>query len=217
MREAVDFLREEPFLGKMQLVGPLMGAVIVPIPALVFPAWFVFGHQDSRALGIFLGAGAIGGMAGGIVFSAYGEKLAQRTWLVGATALYAAAILSLYFVQPGSAMAIAVNVVAGLNLSVLFAVPFTAFYGRTPQELLGRVGSLGAAQGSLMGAAASLGIGWLMHTVSAPTALLVCASMMGAIAVALATMPFMRLLDAPVEEPEAETEDDDLPELACAA
>jgi len=206
MREAVDFLRHEPFLGKMQLVGPLMGAVIVPIPALVFPAWFVFGHQDSRSLGIFLGAGAVGGTVGGFLFSAYAGKLAQRTWLVGATALYAVAILSLYFVQPGSSVAIGVNFVAGLMLSVLFAVPFTAFYGRTPQELLGRVGSLGAAEGSLMGAAASLGFGWLMHTVSAPIALLVCATIMGALAVALATMPFMRLLDAAGPETEAEPE-----------
>jgi hypothetical protein len=60
------------------------------------------------------------------------------------------------------------------------AVPVT-FYSRTPQELLGRVGSLGAAYGALTGALASLGFGWLVHTVSAPSALLVCAFIMGGI------------------------------------
>ena len=197
MREAVQFLRNEPFLGKMQLVGPLMGAVIVPISALVFPAWFIFGHQDSRALGIFLGAGAVGGMVGGLTFAAWSARLAQRTWLVGATAMYACTMLGLYFVRPGSIPAVGLSFAAGLMLSILFAVPYTAFYSRTPQELLGRVGSLGAAQGSLMGAVAALGFGWLLHAVSAPNAMLVCAAIMGGIALALGTMPFMRLLDNP--------------------
>jgi predicted MFS family arabinose efflux permease len=206
LRAAVHFLVKEPFLGKMQLVGPLMGAVIVPISALVFPAWFIFAKQDSRALGIFLGAGAIGGMVGGVLFAALAQKLPQRTWLVSATALYASALLGLYFLKPGSLLAVGVSFLAGLMLSVLFAVPFTAFYSRTPQELLGRVGSLGAAHGALMGALASLGFGWLMHTVSAPTALLVCALIMGGIATALAFMPFMRLLDSPAEPQESEPE-----------
>ena len=218
MREAVDFLIKEPFLGKMQLVGPLMGAVIVPVSALVFPAWFIFAKQDSRALGIFLGAGAIGGMVGGVLFAALGEKLAQRTWLVSATGLYGSALLGLYFLQPGSAPAVGVSFVAGLMLSVMFSVPFTAFYSRTPQELLGRVGSLGAANGSLMGALASLGFGWLMHTVSAPTALLACALIMGTITAALAFMPFTRLLDSPVAPEDAEPETaTELPVAAAAS
>jgi MFS family permease len=138
LREAVHFLVKEPFLGKMQLVGPLMGAVIVPISALIFPAWFIFAQQDSRALGIFLGAGAIGGMAGGVTFAALAQKLPQRTWLVGATGLYASALLGLFFLQPGSIPAIAVSFLAGSMLSVMFAVPYTAFYSRTPQKMLGR-------------------------------------------------------------------------------
>ncbi|HEU5122395.1 MAG TPA: MFS transporter, partial [Candidatus Saccharimonadales bacterium] len=102
MREAVHFLVKEPFLSRMQFVGPLMGAVIGPITALIFPAWFVFGHQDSRALGIFLGASAVGGMLGGLVFAAIAKKLPQRIWLIGATAFYALGMLGLYFLQPGS-------------------------------------------------------------------------------------------------------------------
>lgn len=197
MRDAVRFLVAEPFLGKMQLVGPLMGAVIVPISALIFPAWFVFAQQGSKALGVFLGAGAIGGMAGGVTFAALAQKLPQRTWLVGATGLYATALLGLFFLRPGSGPAIVVSFLAGSMLSVMFAVPYTAFYSRTPQNLLGRVGSLGAAYGSLVGALASLGFGRLMHTVSAPHALLAAAVIMGGIAIALASMPFVRLLDSP--------------------
>ena len=206
MREAVHFLIKEPFLGKMQLLGPLMGAVIVPISALIYPAWFVFAHQDSRSLGIFLGAGAVGGMVGGVSFAALAQKLPQRTWLVGATALYAVALLGMHFLQPGSIPAIGVSFLAGSMLSVMFSVPYTAFYSRTPQNLLGRVGSLGAAYGTLIGALSALGFGWLIHAVSAPSALLVSSLVMGAIAASLALAPFMRLLDSRSEQ--AETEPD---------
>ena len=108
------------------------------------------------------------GRCGGVTFAALAQKLPQRTWLVGATGLYASALLGLYVSQPGSILAVGVSFLAGSMLSVMFAVPYTAFYSRTPQELLGRVGSLGAAYGSLIGALASLGFGRLMHTVSAP-------------------------------------------------
>jgi hypothetical protein len=205
MRAAVHFLVKEPFLGKMQLFGPLCGAVLVPISALVFPAWFVFARQDSRALGIFLGSIAIGGVVGGVIFGALAEKLSQRSWFVGATGLYGLALLGLHFLRPGSIPAVGVSFLAGTMLSVIFAVPYAAFYSRTPQELLGRVGSLGAAYGALTDALASLGFGWLVHTVSAPSALLVCAFIMGGIAIASATMPFMRLMDHPTERPEAQS------------
>jgi MFS family permease len=142
-------------------------------------------------------------MAGGVLFAALAQKMSQRTWLVGATGLYAAALFGLSFLQPGSVLAILVGFVAGLMLSVMFAVPFTAFYSRTPQKLLGRVGSVGAAMGSLMGAIASLGFGWLINSVSARQAVLGCALLMGVIALAGALMPFMRLLD---KQPEAAAE-----------
>jgi MFS family permease len=71
MREAVQFLLKDPFLGPMQLFGPLFAFVIGPVSAMVFPAWFVFGKQSATQLGIFLGAQALGGMIGGFIFAAF--------------------------------------------------------------------------------------------------------------------------------------------------
>lgn len=201
MREAVRYILKDPFLGKMQFFGPLYGAILIPLTALVFPAWFVFAQQDSVALGIFLGSIAVGGMIGGASFAALAQRLRQRTWLIWATAAYAAALLGLYFLQPGSVAAVMTGFVAGTALSVMFAVPFAAFYSRTPQKLLGRVNSIGAAMGSLMGALASFSFGWLMQAISAPAVLLICAVLMGGMALACASLPFMRLLDEQVEIP----------------
>ncbi|HEU5121926.1 MAG TPA: hypothetical protein VFT59_03695, partial [Candidatus Saccharimonadales bacterium] len=102
----------------------------------------------------------------------------------------------------------------GSVLSIMFAVPFTAFYARTPQKLMGRVGSLGAATGALFGALSSLGFGWLIQTVSAPSALLGCAFIMGSLALAFTVMPFVRLLDRP-QEAEAESKAETAPPPAA--
>ncbi|MEU4193065.1 MFS transporter [Kribbella sp. NPDC026611] len=215
--EAVRFLAAEAFLGKMQLVGPLMGAVIGPISALIFPAWFIFAHQTAQALGIFLGAGAVGGMLGGVAFAALAQRLPQRTWLLTAMSGYAAALLTLYFLRPGSIAAIAVSFLAGATLSIMFAVPFTAFYSRTPQHLLGRVGSLGAAYGSLVSALSALAFGKLIHTIAAPQALLAAAAIMTTLTIALATLPFVHLLNATPKPQPLETDllaSADLPQAA---
>jgi MFS family permease len=162
---------------------------------VVFPAWFVFAGQGSAALGVFLGAQALGGMAGGFVFAAFAPQVSQHKWLVGASAAYALALLSLYSLQPGSRLAVAVGFLAGFAMTGLMAIPYTAFYTRTPQALLGRVNSLGAAAGYLVSAPAALFYGWLVNATSARTGLIMAAIGMGLLAIGASFLPFMRLLD----------------------
>lgn len=161
LKEAVQFIAKDPLLGPMQLFGPFYAFVLAPITAIIFPAWFIFGGQQSAALGLFLGMQAVGGMLGGFAFAALAPKVSQHKWLAGATAVYALALFGLSFVLPGSIAALVLSFVCGLAITGLFAVPYTAFYVRTPQRLLGRVNSLGAAAGLLIVALASLFLaGW---------------------------------------------------------
>lgn len=195
MREAVKFLVKEPLLGPMQLFGPLYAFILLPITAIVFPAWFVFAGQGSEALGIFLGVQALGGMVGGFAFAALAPKVSQHKWLVAASAAYSLALLSLYFLQPGSILAVAVGFLAGLAITGIMAIPYTAFYTRTPETLLGRVNSLGAAAGYLVMALSALFFGWLVNTTSAKIGILACAIGMGMLAIGTLRLPFMKLLD----------------------
>jgi len=204
LREAVRFLVKEPFLGPMQVFGPLYAFILLPVSAIVFPAWFVFAGQAPTSLGIFLGAQALGGMLGGFAFAALAPKVSQHKWLIGASAAYSLALFSLYFLQPGSALAIAVGFLAGLAITGIMAIPYTAFYTRTPQKLLGRVNSLGAAAGYLVSALAALFFGWLVNAASAGTGIMVCAVGMGLLAVGTLFLPFMRLLDDTKESVKAQ-------------
>lgn len=169
MREAVQFLIRDPFLGPMQLFGPFFAFVIGPVSAIVFPAWFVFAQQGAAQLGIFLGAQALGGMIGGFIFAAFAPKVSQHKWLFGATSAYALALLGLYFLQPGSVVAVLGGFMAGMVFTGIMAIPYSSFYIRTPERLLGRVNSLGAGMGFIIIALAFLFFGWLINATSAKT------------------------------------------------
>ena len=198
MRETVQFLIKDPFLGPMQLFGPFFAFVLGPVSAIVFPAWFVFANQDAVQLGIFLGAQALGGMIGGFIFAAFAPRVSQHKWLFGATSAYALALPGLYFLQPGSAIAVLVGFLAGIVFTGIFAIPYSAFYIRTPERLLGRVNSLGAGMGFVVIALASLFFGWLINVTSAKTGLLACTIAMGLIALGVYLFPFMKHLDEKV-------------------
>ena len=198
MREAVQFLIKDPFLGPMQLFGPFFAFVIGPVSAMVFPAWFVFANQGAAQLGIFLGAQALGGMIGGFLFAAFAPKVSQQKWLFGATSTYALALLGLYFLQPGSIVALLVGFLAGVVFTGIMAIPYSSFYIRTPEMLLGRVNSLGAGMGFIIIALASLFFGWLINATSARAGILVCAILMGLIALGVWLFPFMKHLDEKV-------------------
>jgi MFS family permease len=208
MREAVWFLIKDPFLGPMQLFGPFFAFVVGPVSAIVFPAWFVFAHQSAAQLGIFLGAQALGGMIGGFLFAAYAPKVSQQKWLFAATSAYALTLLLLYFLRPGSVLAVLIGFLAGVVFTGIMAIPYSSFYIRTPERLLGRVNSLGAGMGSIVIALASLFFGWLINTTSARTGLLACAIAMGLIALGVYFFPFMKHLDEKIgtEDPRKFTE-----------
>jgi len=199
MREAVQFIIKDPFLGPMQLFGPFFAFVLGPVSAIVLPAWFVFANQSATQLGIFLGAQALGGMLGGFIFAAFAPKVSQQKWLFGATGAYALALLGLYFLQPGSVVAMLIGFMAGMVFTGIMAIPYSSFYIRTPEKLLGRVNSLGAGMAYIIIALASLFFGWLVNATSARTGLLACAIVMGLIALGVLLFPFMKHLDEQIE------------------
>jgi len=183
----------------MQLFGPFFAFVVGPVSAIVLPAWFVFANQSAVQLGIFLGAQALGGMIGGFLFAALAPRVSQHRWLVGATGGYALALLGLYFLQPGSAAALLVGFLAGVVFTGIMAIPYSSFYIRTPERLLGRVNSLGAGMGFIVISLASLFFGWLINISSSKTGLLACAILMGLIALGVLFLPFMKHLDDKME------------------
>jgi hypothetical protein len=137
-------------------------------------------------------------MIGGFLFAAFAPKVSQQKWLFGATGAYALALLGLYFLQPGSVAATAVGFLAGVVFTGIMAIPYSSFYIRTPERLLGRVNSLGAGTGYIVISLASLFFGWLINVTSAGTGILACAIVMGFVALGVLFLPFMKYLDEKV-------------------
>jgi MFS family permease len=197
MKDAVVFLIKDPFLGKMQLFGPLFAFIVMPASTIVFPAWFVLNGQSSASLGAFLGIQAIGGMIGGFIFAALAPKVSQKKWLTTASTLYALSFLVLAFLQPGSLISYVVAFLTGIVFTGIMAIPYSAFYIRTPEKFLGRTNSLGMAAGSLVAAVASLFFGRLITATSPSNALVASAIAMGLVALGTLVLPFMKYLDLP--------------------
>lgn len=197
MKDAVQFLIKDPFLGKMQLFGPLFAFVVMPATTIVFPAWFVLNGQPAASLGTFLGIQAIGGIIGGFIFAALAPKVSQQKWLVAASTLYALSFLVFSFLEPGSLAAYVVAFLTGIVFTGIMAIPYSAFYIRTPEKFLGRTNSLGMAAGSGVAAIASLFFGWLISTTNPDSALIASAIMMGIVALGTLVLPFMKYLDLP--------------------
>jgi MFS family permease len=107
-------------------------------------------------------------------------------------------LFGLYFLQPGSFIALLIGFLAGVVFTGIMAIPYSSFYIRTPERLLGRVNSLGAGMGFIIIALASLFFGWLINATSARTGILVCAVLMGLIALGVWLFPFMKHLDEKV-------------------
>ena len=92
-----------------------------------------------------------------------------------------------------------VGFMAGMVFTGIMAIPYSSFYIRTPERLLGRVNSLGAGMGFIFISLASLFFGWLVNATSARTGLLACAILMGLIALGVLLFPFMKHLDEQIE------------------
>lgn len=195
MRGGVMFLAREPFLGPLTIYGPLYMFILGPLTAIVFPAWFVFAGQGAGAMGIFLGAQALGGIIGGFAFAFVATKVSPRKWLIGANAAYSLALFSLIFLEPGSIIAVAAGFLIGLTFAGIIPIIGTAFYSRTPEKLLGRANSISSASAMIVSAPSALFFGWLVNVTSPKVGILAGAIGMSAMAIAALCLPFMKLLD----------------------
>ena len=77
VREGVRFIVHEPLLGPLTWLLVAWVAVYVPLSTLIFPAWFNLARESAGALGLFLGAQALGGVLGGLIFAAVGPRVSR--------------------------------------------------------------------------------------------------------------------------------------------
>lgn len=200
MREGFSYLLREPLLGPLTLLLIAWVASFVPLMSIVLPAWFVFDGQPAGALGLFLGAQALGGILGGLAFAAIGPKVRPYRWFIASNVASKAALGAVLLTRPGSAAAVAVALLMGLTAAGQLPIINTAYYTRTPKHILGRVN---AAGWTLVLAAlpfASLLMGWLVNAASPSTGIAV---VLGANVVMIGifcAIPAMRLVDERPDE-----------------
>ncbi len=110
-----------------------------------------------------------------------------------ATALVAALLAT----EPGAAAAaVALSFGAGLVGAGSLPIINTAYYSRTPEELLGRVNGTSFAMVLTVLPFSSLAFGWLINATAPETAITVVVALNAVMVAAFALIPAMRLVDA---------------------
>jgi MFS family permease len=198
VREGFRFIAAEPLLGPLTFLLVAWVAVYVPLSLLVFPAWFNFDRQSAGALGVFLGAQALGGVLGGLVFAAVGPRVSRFWWFVPTELAATAGLAALLATEPGSVAAVALSFAVGLVAAGSLPIINTAYYARTPEPLLGRVNGTSFAMVLAALPFSSLAFGWLINATSPATAIAVVAAANTVMVAAFALIPAMRLIDEPV-------------------
>ena len=179
---------QETLQNTAQFVGPLS--------TLIFPAWFNFARESAGALGLFLGVQALGGVLGGLVFAAVGPKVSQFWWFVSTEVVATALLAALLGTEPGSAAAVALSFGVGLVGAGSLPIINTAYYSRTPEELLGRVNGTSFAMVLTVLPFSSLAFGWLINATAPEAAITMVVALNAVMVAAFALIPAMRLVDA---------------------
>ena len=197
IREGFRFIVAEPLLGPLTLLLVAWVAVYIPLSTLIFPAWFNFARESAGALGLFLGVQALGGVLGGLAFAAVGPKVSNFWWFVSTEVVATALLAALLGTEPGSAAAVALSFGVGLVGAGSLPIINTAYYSRTPEELLGRVNGTSFAMVLTVLPFSSLAFGWLINATSPETAIAVVVAGNAVVVAVFALLPAMRLIDAP--------------------
>jgi macrolide resistance protein len=163
VRQGFRFIVSEPLLGPLTWLLVAWVAVYVPLSTLIFPAWFNFARESAGALGLFLGVQALGGVLCGLAFAAVGPKVSKFRWFVATEVVATALLAALLATEPGSAAAVALSFGVGLVGAGSLPIINTAYYSRTPEELLGRVNGTSFAMVLTVLPFSSLALGWLVN------------------------------------------------------
>ena len=197
VREGFRFIVTEPLLGPLTWLLVAWVAVYVPLSTLIFPAWFNFARESAGALGLFLGAQALGGVLGGLIFAAVGPRVSRFWWFVVTEVVATAVLAALLATEPGSVAAVVLSFGVGLIAAGSLPIINTAYYSRTPEELLGRVNGTSFAMVLTVLPFSSLAFGWLINATSPETAITVVVAANTVMVAAFALVSAMRLVDAP--------------------
>jgi hypothetical protein len=175
-------------------------AIYVPLSTLIFPAWFNFARVGAGALGGFLGAQALAAILGGLVFATVGPRVLRFWWFVPTEVAATAGLAALLATEPGSVAAVALPFAVGLIGAGALPIINTAYYSRTPDELLGRVNSTWFVMVLTALPFSSLAFGWLINATTPETAIAGAVAANAVMVAAFALIPAMRLIDQDTDQ-----------------
>lgn len=199
------FVFHDAFLRAILAASALFSFLFVPIYVVLYPVYFTRIVGSERSLGLYLGLEAAGGLLGAILYTAFGDRFSRWSVMVFCLIAWLPAWWLLVF-QPPLGLVLISGFVGGLLAGPLQPLFNVAFQVRTPEELRPRVYGLAMASNLIAVPLGALMVGPLIEWLGVINALIVLASIVTVLCLA---MPFIRVyreIDHPLDEVQAAAE-----------
>lgn len=205
LRVGVRFVFHDAFLRAILVMSALFSFLFVPIYAVLYPVYFTRIVGSERSLGIYLGLEAAGGLVGAILYTSFGERFSRWSVMVFCLIAWLPTWWVLVF-EPPLWVLLAAGFLGGLLAGPLQPLFNVAFQVRTPEGLRPRVYGLAMAASLIAVPLGALMIGPMIEWLGVITALIILASLVTVLCLA---MPFVRVyreIDHPIDEVQAAAE-----------
>ncbi|MCH1864905.1 MFS transporter [Nocardioides sp. CFH 31398] len=197
LREGAGFLRRDPVLLGIAAMVAVTNLLDQAYSAVLLPTWVVTSGLGATVLGL-LGASFSGSaIAGSLLAAAYGDRLPRFTVYVVAFLLAGAPRFVVLALDAPLAGVVATGVVGGFAAGFINPLVGALMFGRTPEPMVGRVGSMLTASAWSLMPFGGLLAGGLVAGVGLAPALLVCGTAYLVATMAPAAGPRFRAMDRP--------------------
>ena len=194
-REGLAFRSHDRVLRTVAILTALLVAVWLPLEGVVLPVYFTATAQPLQ-LGLLITAMGAGGVAGALVYAAYGRRVRRRAAFVMALIGCAVPAVGLAFLPPYPVM-VGLGVLTGFFFGPVNPIANLAMQRRTPEALRGRVIGVMGSAAYVAGPLGYLVAGPLISALGLQRAFLVMTLVLLTISIAAAFLPGLRGLDDP--------------------
>ena len=139
--EGLRYTRDDPFIRSLLMMGAVITLFTGPREALMPVLARDVLHAGSEGLGVLLGSGGAGALAGSLIMASMASGTGQRKLMAGA-GIFAGVAISGLALSPWFPLSAVFAALCGLSTQMFFTANVTAVQMAVPDELRGRVLSI---------------------------------------------------------------------------
>lgn len=203
LREGAGFLRRDPVLLGIAVMVAVTNLLDQAFSTVLLPSWVVASGYGATVLGLLGAAFSAAAVLGSLTAAAYGDRLPRFTVYVVAFLIAGGPRFVVLALDAPLAAVVATGAAAGFAAGFINPLISALMFERTPEPMVGRVGSMLTASAWSLMPFGGLLAGGLVAGVGLAPALVVCGAAYLVATMAPAAGPRFRAMDRPLAQADA--------------